>query len=203
MGQAGAGRAGGGRAGRGADGDPPPFRWQREYAAGFVDGVAELDARTGVTVAVENMYPWRARGRELQAYLPGWDPLPLPYEHVTLDLSHASTAGVDSYEQAAALGGRLAHLHLADGSGSSKDEHLAPGRGVQPCDKVLGLLAGSGFGGVVVVEVNTRRCRTRAERVGVLAESLAFARANLDGAADAPRAAGKAPGEGPAEGGAG
>lgn len=159
----------------------PPFRWQREYAAGFADGVAELTARTGVTVAVENMYPWRARGRELQAYLPGWDPLPLPYDAVTLDLSHAATAGVDSYEQAVALGPRLAHLHLADGSGSPKDEHLPPGRGAQPCDKVLGLLADVGFAGVVVVEVNTRRCRTRAERLGVLVESLAYAQEHLDG----------------------
>lgn len=165
----------------------PPFRWQKEYAAGFAEGVAALRDRTGVRVAVENMYPWRARGRELQAYLPGWDPLPLPYEQVTLDLSHAATAGVDAYQQALALGPRLAHLHLADGSGSGKDEHLAPGRGVQPCDKVLQHLAAGAFEGVVVVEVNTRRCRTRAERVAVLAESLAFARAHLDGS-DTPAA---------------
>ena len=41
----------------------PPFRWQREYARGFAIGVAELEAEFGVRVAVENMYPWRARGR--------------------------------------------------------------------------------------------------------------------------------------------
>src|SRR5690606_35619773 len=37
----------------------PPFRWQRDYARGFVKGVAELEAESGVAVAVENMYPWR------------------------------------------------------------------------------------------------------------------------------------------------
>ena len=38
----------------------PPFRWQRDYAAGFVDGIAALEESTGIAFAVENMYPWRA-----------------------------------------------------------------------------------------------------------------------------------------------
>ncbi|MGH3370923.1 MAG: sugar phosphate isomerase/epimerase family protein, partial [Nocardioidaceae bacterium] len=38
----------------------PPFRWQRDYARGFVEGIADLEARTGIAFAVENMYPWRA-----------------------------------------------------------------------------------------------------------------------------------------------
>ncbi|HNM98088.1 MAG TPA: TIM barrel protein, partial [Marmoricola sp.] len=41
----------------------PPFRWQRDYAARFVDGIAELEASTGIAFAVENMYPWRATNR--------------------------------------------------------------------------------------------------------------------------------------------
>jgi len=157
----------------------PPFRWQRDYAAAFVDGVAELSDRTGVTLAVENMYPWRARQREILAYLPSWDPVPQPYRDVTLDLSHAATAGIDGLEVARALGGRLAHLHLADGIGSAKDEHLIPGRGSQPCAEVLELLAGQGFSGTVVVEVNTRRARSRSEREADLAQALAFARVHL------------------------
>ena len=40
-------------------------------------------------------------------------------------------------------------------------------------------IADSDFAGVVVVEVNTRRCRTRYERAALLAESLLFARLNL------------------------
>src|SRR5919202_6598102 len=74
----------------------PPFRWQREYAAGFVAGVERLADEYDVRLAVENMYPWRARGRELLAYAPGWDPLPHPYRDVTLDLSHTATAGADA-----------------------------------------------------------------------------------------------------------
>ncbi|MGH3307339.1 MAG: sugar phosphate isomerase/epimerase family protein, partial [Nocardioides sp.] len=41
----------------------PPFRWQREYAANFVDGIAALEESTEIAFAVENMYPWRASSR--------------------------------------------------------------------------------------------------------------------------------------------
>ncbi|HET9655568.1 MAG TPA: sugar phosphate isomerase/epimerase family protein [Kineosporiaceae bacterium] len=157
----------------------PPFRWQRDYAAGFAEGVAEIAATHGVSVAVENMYPWRARNREILAYLPGWDPVPQPYRDVTLDLSHTATAGSDALRMAADLGRRLRHVHLADGLGSNRDEHLVPGRGDQPCAEMLGRLAEQGWSGTVVVEVSTRRCRTRAERATDLAESLAFARLHL------------------------
>jgi sugar phosphate isomerase/epimerase len=157
----------------------PPFRWQREYAAGFVAGVERLADEYGVRLAVENMYPWRARGRELLAYAPGWDPLPHDYRDVTLDLSHTATAGVDALAMARALGDRLAHLHLADGEGSPKDEHLVPGQGTQPCGEVLGLLAERNWSGTVVLEVNTRRARTRQDREADLAEALAFARLHL------------------------
>ena len=43
----------------------PPFRWQRDYARGFVAGIADLEERTGIAFAVENMYPSRASRREM------------------------------------------------------------------------------------------------------------------------------------------
>ncbi len=124
----------------------PPFRWQRDYARGFAIGVAELESEFGVQVAVENMFPWRARGRELMAYLPHWDPVGQPYEHVTLDLSHTATAGADALAMAEALGDRLVHLHLADGSGSAKDEHLIPGRGGAALRRAAGAAGRPGLG---------------------------------------------------------
>ncbi|MGL5818342.1 MAG: sugar phosphate isomerase/epimerase family protein [Phycicoccus sp.] len=157
----------------------PPFRWQREYAAGFVDGIALRENDTGIRLAVENMYPWRGpRHREVEAYLPHWDPVPQPYDHVTLDLSHTATAGSDAMAMVRALGPRLSHLHLADGSGSARDEHLVPGRGSQPCAQVLEALAAQGFSGHVVVEVASRR-GTDAQRELDFAEALAFARLHL------------------------
>jgi len=157
----------------------PPFRWQRDYAREFIEGVVALESRTGMAIAVENMYPWRTRGREFQAYAPGWDPVLHPYPHVTVDLSHTATAGSEVMAMVHELGDRLSHVHLADGSGSAKDEHLIPGRGTQPCGELLEHLGTTGYEGQVVVEVNTRRCADRGERESDLIEALAFSRLHL------------------------
>ena len=160
----------------------PPFRWQKEYAREFADGLAMREHDSGIRLAVENMFPWRARNRSVEAYLPHWDPVDQPYNHVTLDLSHTATAGSDALAMAAALGPRLAHVHLADGLGSPMDEHMVPGRGSQPCAELLGFLAVQQFSGSVVVEVSTRRAEVE-QRETDLAESLAFARLHLAAAA--------------------
>lgn len=162
----------------------PPFRWQRDYARRFIEGISNLEASTGVQFAVENMYPWRASRRELQAYVPGWNPVGHDFANVTVDLSHSATAGSDPVEMARQLGRRLRHVHLADGSGSAKDEHLVPGRGKQPCADFLQLLADQGFDGTVVIEINTRRAASRAAREQDVAEALAFTRLNLMPQAD-------------------
>lgn len=157
----------------------PPFRWQKEYATDFVDGIARRQREhPEVRLAVENMFPWRARGREVQAYLPHWDLRRNHYDHTTLDLSHTATSGSDALDIAETLGERLSHIHLADGMGSYKDEHLVPGRGNQPCAELLQTLPSLGFTGDVVVEVGTRRL-TENERLIDLAEALAFARLHL------------------------
>jgi sugar phosphate isomerase/epimerase len=165
----------------------PPFRWQDKYARGFEQGLAALAAETDVRFAVENMYPLRVGGSEVVPYAPHWDPTALDVPHVTLDLSHTAASGSDALAMAAALDGRLAHVHLADGSGAPvgpiPDEHLVPGRGGQPCAELLTLLSATGYQGVVVVEVKTSRASTRADRVADLAESLAFARQYLSLAA--------------------
>ena len=150
----------------------PPFRWQKEYGDTFVEGIRRLNRESGVMFAVENMYPWRTPGRSFQAYLPDWNPTDLPYEHLTLDLSHASTSRLQSLDLVRTWGDRLAHVHLTDGRGSFKDEHLLPGEGDQQAWKVVEELGSRGFGGHRVLEVSTRRARTRHERQELLAESL-------------------------------
>ena len=160
----------------------PPFRWQRDYARGFVEGIARLEEQTGIAFAVENMYPWRAARRGMLVYQPGWDPSTEEYAHATVDLSHAATARDDPLAMARRLGPRLRHVHMTDGSGSAKDEHLVPGRGNQPCDEFLGQLAGDGFGGHIVVEINTRKAGTPSAREAALLESLAFCRLHFAGA---------------------
>ena len=158
----------------------PPFRWQRDYARGFRLGVKRLAEETHVRFAVENMFPLRVRGREVSAYQPSWDvSASEPYRDYTLDLSHTAVSQSDALAMLDAMGDRLAHVHIADGSGVARDEHLVPGRGTQPCAEVLERLALRGFDGHVIVEINTRRALDRAEREADLAEALAFCRLHL------------------------
>ena len=157
----------------------PPFRWQRRYAAVFDDEVRRAEEHTGVAVAVENMFPIVRRGVRAVPYSPGFDPTDVGYRHYTLDLSHTAVAGVDALALLDRMAAGLAHVHLADGSGAPRDEHLVPGRGTQPCARVCALLASSGFDGSVVLEINTRRARTRDDRVALLSEALLFARLHL------------------------
>jgi sugar phosphate isomerase/epimerase len=160
----------------------PPFRWQYKYARRFQDHVRELKAETGVILAVENMYPWKARARSDRhyvAYRPGWDATDHDYDAVTLDLSHAAVAKQSGLGLVRTFGDRLRHVHLADGTGAPRDEHLVPGRGHMDCAEVLTELAGSGWQGDVVVEISTRRDRHPHERRDDLEASLKFARSYL------------------------
>jgi sugar phosphate isomerase/epimerase len=177
----------------------PPFRWQRRYAEGFAEQVAELEAASDVMVAVENMFPFRTDrffgsgkpsiermrrrggtpGAAISAFAPSYDPLDGDHAHYTLDLSHSATAGTDAIEMAGRMGDGLVHLHLCDGTGAATDEHLVPGRGGQPAAEVCQMLAASDFSGHVILEVTTSQARTSAEREQLLVESLEFAREHL------------------------
>jgi sugar phosphate isomerase/epimerase len=177
----------------------PPFRWQRRYAEGFTEQVADLEAGSEVLVAVENMFPFRTDrffgsgqssidrmrkrgglpGVGISAFAPSYDPLDGEHAHFTLDLSHTATAGTDALEMAERMGDGLVHLHLCDGTGASSDEHLVPGRGTQPAVEVCQQLAASDFGGHVILEVTTSSARSVPEREALLIESLQFARTHL------------------------
>jgi hypothetical protein len=146
-----------------------------------------MQDETDVVFAVENMFPLRARGAEVAPYAPSWNPVPMDYPHVTLDLSHTAVSGSDALAMADELGGRLAHVHLADGTGvPNRDEHLVPGRGTQPCATLLRRLAADNYQGLVVLEVKTFRAATQEARQADLAEALEFARSNLAAPGEAP-----------------
>jgi sugar phosphate isomerase/epimerase len=157
----------------------PPFRWQLDYVRQFVGGIQQMASESEVRFAVENMFPLRARGREVSPYGLDWDPTAEDFRDFTLDLSHTSVSKSDALALRESMGDRLTHVHIADGVGSARDEHLVPGRGDQPCAELLESLAAEEFDGLVVVEVNTRKCLDRQEREADLAEALAFTRLNL------------------------
>jgi sugar phosphate isomerase/epimerase len=181
----------------------PPFRWQAQYARDFLAIVRETARAYGVEIAVENMFPWKVARRNLKAYAPSSDPTAMDCDAMTLDFSHAALSGRDSLELAMAMGPRLRHVHLCDGSGSMDegrifDEHLLPGRGNEPVAEVLDYLVREDWNGSVVAEINTRKARTEDDRLELLRETLAFARTHVVLGTDAgsedlrrhPRAAG-------------
>lgn len=156
----------------------PPFRWQRDYAREFGEGVAARERATGTVLAVENMFPWRAGSAWMQVYRPGWNPVEFGYRHVTLDFSHAAIAHDDVLLMKEQLGDRLAHIHLGDGGGSFMDEHLVPGHGSQPIAQFLQELGEEGWNGVIAAEVSTRKLDD-AGREAALRETVEFARHHL------------------------
>lgn len=107
----------------------PPFRWQRRYAGVFADEVARAHEVHDVTLPVENMFPVTRGAISTVPYALGHDPTEIGFGAYTLDLSHTAAAGVDALDLAERMGDRLTHLHLTDGSGAPRDEHLVPGRG--------------------------------------------------------------------------
>ncbi|MBT8226043.1 MAG: sugar phosphate isomerase/epimerase [Dactylosporangium sp.] len=173
----------------------PPFAWQRDYARGFAEGLSTLTAEhPGIRFAVENMYPLRGIGRvEVVPYSPGWDPTTAGFDAYTLDVSHCAAAQTDCLGMADAMGARLAHIHLGDGTGRGRDEHLVPGRGTQPCAELLHSLPARGFAGAIALEVTTRRVANRAEREEYLREALEFTRRHLAVAGERVRGHGALP----------
>lgn len=169
----------------------PPFRWQKTYASEFVQGVKSLEDRYDVEICVENMYPWRVKDREVEMYLPHWNPVTQDYAHVTWDFSHAALAETDSVQAFKDLGPRLRHIHVTDGvNGGTADTHLLPGDGDQRVAEALSYAASTGFSGLAVVEVSTGKAKQPGEREEWLARSLEFTRRHLNPAADAePNAA--------------
>jgi len=160
----------------------PPFRWQREYAQGFVAGVARMGNETPVRFAVENMYPWRAGPGQVTAYAPHWDIRDEDYAHATIDLSHTAISGTNPIDLVHDLGDRVSHIHLTDGTPSNRDEHLVPGRGTQPVAEFLQVLSARRFTGDLIVEISTRSAADRFAREQDLVESLSFARRYFDSA---------------------
>ncbi|WP_106848613.1 sugar phosphate isomerase/epimerase [Blastococcus sp. Marseille-P5729] len=158
----------------------PPMRWQTRYAREFTAGVRALEERSGRIIAVENMFPMRLGDREVSAFVPHWDVVTGPFDHLTLDTSHTAVSRSDPVEMLWRMGRRLAHVHIADGTGKGSDEHLVPGRGISRCTEVLQALPSS-YAGDVVVEVSTRRAADRDERMADLAEALTVTRAALGG----------------------
>jgi sugar phosphate isomerase/epimerase len=103
----------------------PPYLWERAYSHWLRTVAPEVEAASGVLVAVETMYPKWLAGRRLRGYR--WlDPgaLASSAHHVALDTSHLSVARHDILDSLQVLLPKLVHVHLSDNAGDGRDGHL-------------------------------------------------------------------------------
>ena len=136
----------------------PPYLWERAYAHWVAEECAELSATTGVTVAVETMYPKWVAGRRLRGHR--WLYPKELYEaapFVVLDTSHLAVAREDLLSAYRLLLPKLVHVHLSDNAGDGRDGHLELEKGILPIDRFLAELRRTGYTGTVALELSVNR----------------------------------------------
>ena len=162
----------------------PPFSIQKRYSSIFLPLVKQLEERTGVAIAVENMFPWKVNEWQTIAYEPSWETITSVTSNITLDFSHSALSGLNALRTVKDLGNKVSHIHLCDGFGTKTkngiektkvfDEHLPPGAGNQPVKETLQFLADHDWHGSIVSEINTRKYKTYEEKRTVLANAVTF-----------------------------
>ncbi len=160
----------------------PPYKWQLGYRRWLEEQLPGLTERTGVTVAIENMFPVRMGSRAVTFHsnqdLEELEGLP----DLVLDTSHAAVANHDLVKVRQRFGERLRHVHLSDNAGKGWDSHLPPGRGVLPLDDFMEDLSEDGFHGTVSLEVDLRQYLTNDDRLrAVMVEMREHCEAQLRG----------------------
>ena len=137
----------------------PPYRWQVRFRRWVESDLAAFSARTGVTVAVENMFPIRLRGESggLRFHASqGFEDLER-FPYLVLDTSHAAVAGIDIRETYAQYRDQIQHVHLSNNEGKGWDSHLPVYQeGVLPLGEFLDDVAADGFAGAISIELDLR-----------------------------------------------
>ena len=158
----------------------PPYRWQTQYAAWLEEAIPRIREETGITVAVENMFPVNMNGRSL-SFFSGTTPAELDrWPSLVLDTSHLAVVGGDLLASWDELADRVAHLHVSNNDGRGRDTHGLLDRGVLPIGDFLQQVAAGGFGGAVTLELDVRTwADDRKALLEVLRDNLAFTRDEL------------------------
>jgi len=137
----------------------PPYRWQGRYRRWIEENLAEFSARTGVTVAVENMFPVKLPGERGLSFHAGQELEELdrnPY--MVLDTSHAAVAGLDIGGLFRRYHDKVLHVHLSNNAGKGWDSHLPvyDENGVLPIGAFLDELSSSRYPGSISLELDLR-----------------------------------------------
>src|SRR6266566_5610250 len=136
----------------------PPYRWQVRFRRWIEANLAEFSARTGVTVAVENMFPIRLRGERGLRFHASQELEDLEkFPYLVLDTSHAAVSSLDIREFYAQYRDQIQHVHLSNNAGKGWDSHLPVyGPGVLPLGEFLDDVVADEFAGAISIELDLR-----------------------------------------------
>ena len=161
----------------------PPYLWERDYARWLSHEAAGFTAETGVSVAVETMYPRWVAGRRLRAYR--WLEVKALYEAchlVAMDTSHVTVARQDILDAYEILAPKLVHIHLSNNAGDGRDGHLELEKGILPLDRLLTELRRTGYSGAISLELSVGKYLQKPEDlVRMLRRNREFVEQRLSG----------------------
>ena len=161
----------------------PPYLWERDYARWLSEEASAFSSDTGVTVAVETMYPKWVAGRRMRAYR--WLEAKALYEAchlVAMDTSHVTVARQDILDVYEILAPKLVHIHLSNNAGDGRDGHLELEKGILPLDRLLEELRRTGYAGAISLELSVGRYLQRPEElVQMLRRSREYVETRLSG----------------------
>lgn len=161
----------------------PPYRWQVRFRRWVERSLAEFSAVTGVTVAVENMFPLKLPGERGVTFHAGQQLEDLDrYPYLVIDTSHAAVSGLDVLDLYRRYRDKILHLHLSNNAGKGWDSHLPVYEdGVVPVAEILRTLSDDGFAGTVSLELDLRPWMKDEKALHeVLVRNREFCEAHLD-----------------------
>lgn len=164
----------------------PAYRWQLRYASWLENDLEDFCAREGTTVAVENMFPVRIRGRSATFHRTVGIEEMRSFPTVTLDTSHLAVSGIDILTAFDQLADRIGHIHLSNNLGTGVDSHSPLREGVLPIGAFIDKVGASGYSGSITLEVDVRAwARRPAQLTAALRENRDYCAERLAAATDA------------------
>ncbi|MBI4730167.1 MAG: sugar phosphate isomerase/epimerase [Acidobacteria bacterium] len=134
----------------------PAYRWQIRYASWLHNDLEDFCAKEATTVAVENMFPVRLRGRAATFHRTIGIEEMRSFPAVTLDTSHLAVSGIDILTAFDELADRISHIHLSNNLGTGVDSHSPLREGVLPIGAFIEKVGASGYSGSITIEVDVR-----------------------------------------------
>lgn len=167
----------------------PPYLWEREYASWCKHEAPSFTEETGVTVAVETMYPKWVAGRKVRAYR--WLEAQTLFDachHVAIDTSHLTVSRQDILRSFEILAPKLVHIHLSDNAGDGRDGHLELEQGVLPIERFLTEVRRSNYAGAISLELSVRKYIEEPKRlVEMLKRSREYVEKRLEDEVKVPK----------------